>query len=146
MSEDKVRTLYVRVFQEFFSATSLQPIDEDEFEKALEFSMKEHIGEDDKKEIMKMFVDQDEDNTGALNITQVKNVLTQCVERNLFTNFFDDDDVNLKKYAQKLVDDIFIYVYEDEDDIDETTFLQTLNIIPEECDDEIVQILKTRFL
>ena len=69
MSEDKVRTLYVRVFQEFFSATSLQPIPEDEFEKALEFSMKEHMSEDDKKEIMKLFSDEDEDNTGALNIT-----------------------------------------------------------------------------
>jgi Ca2+-binding EF-hand superfamily protein len=94
-----VRTLYVRVFQEFFSATSLQPIPEDEFEKALEFSMKEFMSEDDKKEIMKLFTDEDEDNTGSLNITQVKNVIKKCIEQNLFTDFFDDVDVNLKKYA-----------------------------------------------
>jgi hypothetical protein len=37
-------------------------------------------------------------------------------------------------------------VYEDDDEIDEDTFLQTLNVIPEECDDEIVSILKTKFL
>ena len=77
---------------------------------------------------MKMFQSADEDNNGSLTISEVKVLLRDCVQAGKFNSFFQEDDDNLRQYAQKLFEDIFEYVYEDEDDgeldhIDEQTFV-----------------------
>jgi hypothetical protein len=66
--DDKVRTIYVRVFHEHFSATSLQPIPDDDFRNALDFSLKGILDEDEIAHLCKMFDEFDIEKEGELSI------------------------------------------------------------------------------